>query len=298
MATILAAGGTAILVLLAGSLPWAGFGRISGLNAWNLRAGLLVPWAIVPMTLYLRAYFGFIGGQWGAAGAERRRANLRANQLPGIVWRAALPAGVLGFGAILALLAVIARLVRLPAGAPISTPAGMPVATMFALLVMQSVVAGVTEESAFRGYMQSIISRRFGVTVAIVVSGALFGLLHFPNHPGGVLLMLPYYIAVSAMYGALTWAADSIWPALVLHSAGDVVVLTRWWLTGRPEWQLNAAPPPPVWDSGIDASFAVTVLVTIVLAILTAWSYGLVRDRRLRSSPAAAGQCDGIRASV
>lgn len=181
--------------------------------------GLLVPWAIVPMTIYLWAYFRFIGGRWRAAGAERRRANLRANRLPGIVWCVALPAGLLGFGAILAFLAVIARLVQLPAGAPISTPAGMPVATMFALLAMQSVVAGVTEESAFRGYMQSIISRRFGVAVAIIASGALFGLLHFPSHPSDVLLMLPYYIAVSAMYGGLTWAADSILPAVVLHSA-------------------------------------------------------------------------------
>lgn len=251
--------------------------------------GLLVPWAIVPMTIYLWAYFRFIGGRWRAAGAERRRANLRANRLPGIVWCVALPAGLLGFGAILAFLAVIARLVQLPAGAPISTPAGMPVATMFALLAMQSVVAGVTEESAFRGYMQSIISRRFGVAVAIIASGALFGLLHFPSHPSDVLLMLPYYIAVSAMYGGLTWAADSILPAVVLHSAGDVAVLTRWWLTGRPEWQLSATMPPLVWDRGVDASFVVTVLVAILLASLTAWSYGLVRDRRLRSAPAAAG---------
>ena len=171
----------------------------------------------------------------------------------------------------------------------------MPVATMFALLVMQSVVAGVTEESSFRGYMQSIISRRFGETIAIVASGTLFGLLHFPNHPGDVLLMLPYYVAVSAMYGALSWATDSIWPALVLHSAGDVVVLTRWWLTGRPEWQLSAAPPPLVWDSGMDASFAVTVLVAILLAGLTAWSYGLVRDRRVRFSPTAAGKGSSVR---
>jgi membrane protease YdiL (CAAX protease family) len=280
MTTLLEAVGIAILVLLAGSLPWAGFGPISGLSAWNQRAGVLVPWAIVPMTLYLWAYFGFIRGQWGADGAERRRINLRANRLPGTVWRAAVPAGLLGFGAILALLAILARLVRFPAGESISTPAGMPAATMFALLVMQSVVAGVTEESAFRGYMQTIISRRFGVTAAIVASGTLFGLLHFPNHPGDVLLMLPYYIAVSAMYGALTWAADSIWPALVLHAAGDVVVLTRWWVTGRPEWQLGDAPPPLVWESGIDASFAVTVLVAILLAGSMAWSCRLVRDRR------------------
>ena len=55
------------------------------------------------------------------------------------------------------------------------------------------------------------------------------------SHPRDVLLMLPYYVAVSAVYGGLTWAADSILPALVLHSAGDVVVLTRWWAIGRPE---------------------------------------------------------------
>jgi membrane protease YdiL (CAAX protease family) len=237
MTTLLEAAGIAILVLLAGSLPWSGFGPISGLSAWNQRAGVLVPWAIVPMTLYLWAYFGFIRGQGGADGAERRRMNLRANRLPGAVWRAAVPAGLLGFGAILALLAILARLVHFPAGESISTPAGMPAATMFALLVMQSVVAGVTEESAFRGYMQTIISRRFGVTAAIVASGTLFGLLHFPNHPGDVLLMLPYYIAVSAMYGALTssFSRDGGSPAgrsgsLVMHRlrlCGRAVLMHR-----------------------------------------------------------------------
>jgi hypothetical protein len=126
MGTVLTAAGTAILVLLGGSLPWAGFGPIDGLGAWNLRTGVLVPWAVVPMVIYLWAYFGYIGGRWGQAGAARRRENLRANDVPGVVWAAALPAGLLGFGAILALLAVIARLVSLPPGAPISSPAGMP----------------------------------------------------------------------------------------------------------------------------------------------------------------------------
>jgi membrane protease YdiL (CAAX protease family) len=122
----------------------------------------------------------------------------------------------------------------------------MPVLTAFLLLAMQSVVAGVSEEAAFRGYMQSMVERRFGVTVAVLANGTLFGLLHFGNHPGDVLLMLPYYVAVSAVYGGLTWAADSILPALVLHSVGDIVVLTRWWLTGRPEWQVGATVQPLV----------------------------------------------------
>ncbi len=101
----------------------------------------------------------------------------------------------------------------------------MPFVTALSLLVMGSIVAGVTEEAAFRGYMQSPIERRYGLGLAILVNGLMFGLLHFPNHAADVLWMLPYYVAVSAVYGGLTWAADSILPALVLHAAGDVVVL-------------------------------------------------------------------------
>ncbi|HET7607126.1 MAG TPA: hypothetical protein VFL84_00495, partial [Gammaproteobacteria bacterium] len=67
-----------------------------------------------------------------------------------------------------------------------------------------------------------------------------------------VLWMLPYYIAVSAVYGGLTWAANSILPALVLHAAGDVVVLTRSSLTGRPEWQIGPQRPLLVSESGVD----------------------------------------------
>jgi membrane protease YdiL (CAAX protease family) len=284
MTSILTAIGVAVVVLLAGNLPWAGFGRISGLGAWNLRVGTAIPWAIVPMTLYLWVYWRFIGGQWSSSsGAEERRRNLRANMVPARVWGVSLSAGALGFVALLALLAVAARLVRLPSSAPITTPPEMPGATAFLLLAMQSIVAGVTEESAFRGYMQSMIERKYGVTIAIIISGTLFGLLHFSNHPRDVLLMLPYYVAVSAVYGGLTWAADSVLPALVLHSVGDTVVLTRWWLTGLPEWQVSATAPPLVQDSGIDASFMLAAIVFVLLGFLTARAYGAVRRLRVKT---------------
>lgn len=272
MKTVFSAAGVAILVLLTGSMPWAVLG------SWNQRVGLLLPWAVAPMAVYLVAYFQFINGRWTPDRAACWRTNLRANRLTGRMWGVALPAGLLGFGAIMALLAVSARLVPFPAGETISAPLGMPAPTMFTLLMMQSVVAGVTEESAFRGYMQSMIGRRYGIGIAILAHGTLFGLLHFPNHPRDVVVMLPYYIAVSAMYGGLTWATNSIWPALVLHSAGDMVVLTRWWLTGRPEWQMTTSVPPTVWESGFDVSFAITAAVAVALSLLTTWSYVSVRQ--------------------
>ena len=273
--TILAAAATAVAVLLGGNLPWAGLGT------WNLRVGTAVPWALVPMAIYLFAYWQFVGGHWGSSSSSAsRRANLRANRLPPGVWSASLAAGLLGFGALLGFLGLMARLVSLPSSTPIRSPPEMPLVTAFLLLAMASVVAGVTEEAAFRGYMQSMIERHYGVTVAILANGTLFGLLHFGNHPSDVLLMLPYYIAVSAVYGGLTWAADSILPALVLHCAGDIVVLTRWWLTGRPEWQVAVTPPRRVWDSGVDASFVVAAIAVIVLAALTVQAYGSVRKMR------------------
>ena len=275
---------TGVLVLLAGNLPWAGFGRIGGLAAQNFRVGVVAPWAIIPMALYLWAYWRFISGAWGGdTSAGARRAYLRANRLSARVWSASLGAGALGFVTLLVLLSLAARLVPLPTAAPITTPAAMPVVTAFLLLVMQSVVAGVTEEAAFRGYMQSMIERRHGVVIAILVNGVIFGLLHFGNHPRDVLLMVPYYIAVSAVYGGLTWAADSILPAVALHSAGDVIVLTRWWISGLPEWQLAETPPPLVWASGIDAPFVLTTLVAVALAALTTWMYWLLRTVRGRS---------------
>src|SRR5204863_715691 len=108
---------------------------------------------------------------------------------------------------------------------------------------------------------------------------------HFPNHPGDVLVMLPYYIAVSAVYGGLTWAANSILPAVVLHSAGDVWSLVRLWWTGRPEWQLSSAPAKLVRETGVDAAFLLSAAACAVLGGLTWWSYVGVHSLGRSTSP-------------
>lgn len=173
-------------VLLAGGLPWSLLFAPA-----NLRIGTAVPWAIVPMAIYLWAYWTYIGGGWGPRDtAAARREYLRANPLTGDVWMMSIGAGLIGFGAVVAFLTAMARVIELPASAaPITAPGGM--------------------------------------APAILVNGAAFGLLHFPNHPDAVLTMLPYYIAVAAVYGGLTWAVNSILPALVLHAGGNVWSLGR-----------------------------------------------------------------------
>ena len=145
----------------------------------------------------------------------------------------------------------------------------MPAVTAIALLAMASVVAGVTEEAAFRGYMQSPIERQYGIAVAILVNGAMFGLLHSSTHPGAVVVMLPYYIAVAAVYSGLTWATNSILPALALHVGGDIWSLVRLWATGKAEWQRSDAAQALVWDVGLDASFLSAVGLCAAFSIAT-----------------------------
>jgi membrane protease YdiL (CAAX protease family) len=239
VSTIASAIATGVAVFLAANIVWSGFGPIPGLAVANTRVWVQVPWAIVPTAVYLWVYWRSIGGAGrGPEDAAAWRADLRANPLSVGRWAQALAAGTLGIGALVALLGVVARVVSLPDGSPITTPPGMPFVTGFLLLVTQSVMAGVTEEAAFRGHMQSPIERRYGVAVAVLASGLVFGLLHFGSHPRAVVSMLPYYVAVSAVYGGLTWAVDSILPALVVHAVADIVVLSRWWMAA---WQWRNA---------------------------------------------------------
>jgi membrane protease YdiL (CAAX protease family) len=218
---------------------------------------------------------------------------LRANPV-GEAWPLAILTGFAGFATLFALLAVMNRMMTMPASAGLTTPEGMPRTTVVVLLMMASLVAGVTEEAGFRGYMQGPIERRYGVVAAILINGTMFGLLHFPNHPGGaVIAMLPYYIAVAAIYGGITWATDSILPALALHAGGDVWSLTRLWATGRPEWQLSPAAPPLVWDAGPDAAFyaaaAALVLLGAVFVTLCRIMRRLATDRGGELSAIAQG---------
>ena len=272
MSTIAFAILAGIAVLLAGSLPWVGVPGIGGLASWNLRALPTVPWAIVPMALYLWAYWKYISGRIGSTDSSKmRQANLRANPLSADVWGMALITGLIGFGALLALLGIMARLVTMPPSARITMPEGMPAATSVLLLAMSSIVAGITEEAGFRGYMQGPIERGYGPAAGILVNGVMFGLMHFPNHPSSVLTMLPYYIGVSAVYGGLTWATNSILPGLVLHAGGNIFSLTRLWITGRPEWQIAERAPTLIRDTGGDAAFIVSVIACLTFGGLTAW---------------------------
>ena len=149
---------------------------------------------------------------------------------------------------------------------------------------MSALVAGVTEEAAFRGYMQRPIERRHGPVVAIFVTGTAFGLAHF-THPEVTAVLLPFYLAVAAVYGMLAYLTDSIIPGIVLHAGGNVFSALNLFVGGRSEWRATTVPQPLVWETGPDAAFWGMLAALVVVSAAAVGAYiALSRGYRPRAT--------------
>jgi len=263
MGTILQAVLIGMLVMIAGTIPRNLF------FAANLRFYPGVPWAVPVTAVYLWIFWRYLqGGGPPESTAEERRASLRANRVSGRVWAWALSAGGLGIVALVLALRVVNRMVVLPQQ-QLPDLSQVPRATVLALLLMAAPVAGIIEEAAFRGYMQGPIERRYGLAVAILVTGTMFAVAHLDF----TLILWPYYVAVAAIYGVVTYRTNSILPAVVLHTCGNLYSNFDLWLHGQAEWQAASGPAALIWTTGADAPFWIASLALCLVTAAMVWAY-------------------------
>ena len=111
MSTIASAVLLGVVVLLAGNLPWALF-----LAPLNLRFLTSLPWAILPMAIYLpgRLLGVHQRGHWSERHSGNTTGVAASAAVAASMWAAALVTGLIGFAAALALTAVMARLIVMP----------------------------------------------------------------------------------------------------------------------------------------------------------------------------------------
>jgi membrane protease YdiL (CAAX protease family) len=252
-----------MLVVIAGTIPR------NLLFAANLRYFASVPWAVPLTAVYLWFFWRYLNGAGPPEEtAEERRASLRANRVAGRVWAWALLAGGLGIVALVLALRVANRLVMLPQQ-QLPDLTQVPKVTMLSLLLMAAPVAGIVEEAAFRGYMQGPIERRHGLAAAILITGTMFAVAHLDF----TLILWPYYVAVAAIYGIVTYLTGSILPAVVLHTVGNLYSNLDLWLHGQAEWQASSGPAALIWKTGADASFRTASLALLLVTAATVWAY-------------------------
>ena len=269
-------------VLVGGVLAAAGTGPWALLSSANLKFFSSVPWSVPPTAVYLWLFWRYLqGAGWPRSTADIRRVSLRANSLSESVWGAALVAGVLGLIAVVLLLSVMSRLVVIPRQ-QLPDVSQIPFLTLLAILIMSAVVAGVVEEASFRGYMQGAIERRHGPIVAILVTGTMFGFLHF-THPEVTLALMPYFLAVAAVYGTLTYLTNSILPALLLHAGGNFLSGLGVLAGGRD--LETPATGPSIWETGPDIAFWMSSAALIVVVAAVVWAFSTLAAVAKRETP-------------
>lgn len=202
------------LVTFAGLAPWV------AMAALNARIHPEIPWAALATLVWLILYLAWLNGggppaRWKAS----RRYRLR-------LWRPGSKAwSKEGIAVTLSLIASIGLLTVawIFLGAPARTPdlSHYPSsAYLISILVMGSLVAGVTEEAGYRGYMQRGLER-FGSGTAIVVSAAAFALIHAVHGLPYLLFLGPGIFLAGILYGLLAYHSGSILPGMILHSLSD-----------------------------------------------------------------------------
>lgn len=160
------------------------------------------------------------GCGWPGSTSAFRRFHLRLWQPQPGAWSGDSLASILSL--ICALVGLYVLYVLIGATRPPADLSPYPTtAIRFSALLMSPTVAGVVEEMAFRGYMQRHLER-IGPTFAVLVTSAVFTLLHGSQGLTYLLTFAPGIFLASAVYGHLALKSGSILPGMALHFAGDL----------------------------------------------------------------------------
>lgn len=237
----------------------------------NLHLSPSVPWALPALVVFLWLIWRYLGGAgWPASTSDRRRALLRATPVSRRAFAWSLVAGLFAIGALAGLWIVLDRVFAMPPNSLLPTRVTASPTLIAAIIIGASLLAPVIEESAIRGYLQSVLERDFRAVTAVLLSSAVFAIAHLSQ--GAAVPKLFFQVLVGVTFGTLAYLNDSILPVLPVHLAGDLVFFIFIWPAD--------ATRLPISQSGTDAWFWLHVAQIIAFAALS-----LLAFLRLRAIP-------------
>ena len=262
-----------VRAVLVGSVVLTAGGMFTGpLLFANIKFWPAVPWSVPLLAIYMWVFWQYLRGRWWPRStSDARRRGLRANPLSAAAWRWALSAGSLGLIGVFALHWVVGRLMPLKFAVP-SILQTLPSFTLISILLMLSVIAGIVEEAAFRGFMQGPIETRHGVVTAITVVSIVFGAAHLTDsQPGMTIARMFFIVLASVFYGLMVHLTNSILPGLVLHATGDAIgIVWIWWLAQRPDRPVS---PRGFASASADPQFWTNCTIALVFGAASVWAF-------------------------
>ena len=233
-----------------------------------------IPWVLVPGILFLWLYWRYLNGHgWPAKTSNVRKEYLRANAIPSTLrmncWISGIFLGlfITGLNVLGYLLLEIPKDGIASFQPLLNTPlhTGLPLMLFFALVV------GVSEEAAFRGYMQKSLEKRYTPTVAIGFVAIIFALVHFPPMP-----LIPFFVLGAVGWGVLAYFSNSILPGIIFHIMVDLGFLL--WLRLDTDTVLYIFAHSP--SDGINNLLIGAILFTITIGCITFYSFFKLGQKR------------------
>ena len=134
----------------------------------------------------------------------------------GIIPRSFAYAGLVFAGVVISFLVDAASNLHPPKG-------NLPIAAIyqdrlsaFLLLLMAVLLAPLVEETIFRGYIYPAIAKSWGVVVSVLITGALFGLLH-GFQLGGALWQIALLVIVGIIFTWIRATARTVMASYCMH---------------------------------------------------------------------------------
>jgi membrane protease YdiL (CAAX protease family) len=205
------------------------------------------------MTLVILGLYGAYFSGWGPPAATRdaRKKLARASWPAARIWRAAFPAILLGIIALVALRLLLPSLMPVRAPSVSISLSSYPLLTVIGALLSIAAIAAVTEEIAFRGYMQKPLEDAYGIVPAVLIVGVMFWVAHLDH--GITTTHLPFQMSASIALGLLVYLTRSLIPAMIAHGAADLLLQPAY-LFRHPEFVWKALSACPVWE-GVASTF-------------------------------------------
>lgn len=235
-----------------------------GLIYGNLKTSPTIPWALPAMLVVLSLMWRYLSGKgWPRSTSEERRRLLRANpvSLQAFTW--SMAAGLLAIAALAGYWIITFQLFKMPANLLLPARFASSPLLIAAIIIGASLVAPITEESAVRGYLQTVLEREFSPLTAVSLSSVIFALAHVTQGIAGPKLFV--YFLVGLTFGAMAYFNNSILPAIPVHIVGDLVFFLFVWP--------HDATRPFIWLNGADMWFWIHLAQAIGFTVLSVLAF-------------------------